>query len=144
MTSLPERSGGGPPVPVVTALDEHFWRGGADGRLLILRCDECGYWLHPPGPVCRRCFSARVTPAGVSGRGRVRTLTVNHQPWFPELATPYVIAIVELEEQPGLQFLTRLVGCAVEDARSGLEVEVCFEAHGDVWLPLFRPVATIP
>ena len=124
---------------MVTALDEHFWRGGAGGRLLILRCDHCGFWLHPPGPVCRRCFSTALTPTAATGRGRVRTFTVNHQPWFPALATPYVIAIVELDEQPGLQFLTRLVDCSPETIRSGVRVRVRFEPHGDIHLPLFTP-----
>jgi uncharacterized OB-fold protein len=123
----------------VTPLDEHFWRGGAGGRLLILRCDDCGFWLHPPGPVCRRCFGRRLTPAPVSGRGRVRTFTVNHQPWFPALPPPYVLAIVELVEQPGLQFLTRLVDVEPDAVRAGLAVAVRFEAHGDVHLPLFAP-----
>lgn len=130
---------GAPPVPVVTPLDEPFWRGGAAGRLVILRCDRCGFWLHPPGPVCRRCLAATLTPTAVSGRGRVRTFTVNHQPWFPALPVPYVLAIVELEDQPGLQFLTRLVDCRPETVRAGLPVEVRFEPHGDVHLPLFAP-----
>jgi uncharacterized OB-fold protein len=130
---------GSPPVPVVGPLDEPFWRGGATGQLLILRCADCGFWLHPPGPVCRRCLSRDVRPEAVSGRGRVRAFTVNHQPWFPALAVPYVVAIVELEEQPGLQFMTRLVDYAVDAVVAGLPVQVRFEAHGDVWLPLFAP-----
>jgi uncharacterized OB-fold protein len=128
-----------PPVPAVTALTEPFWRGGATGRLLIGRCRACGFWLHPPGPVCRRCHSKDVHPTPVSGRGRVRTFTVNHQSWFPALPTLYVLAIVELDEQPGLQLLTRLVGCPAETVRSGLPVRVRFEPHGDVYLPLFAP-----
>jgi uncharacterized OB-fold protein len=145
VTAAPEpaddrRAGtGAPPVPSVTPLDEHFWRGGATGRLLILRCDGCGFWLHPPGPICRRCLGTALTPTAVSGRGRVRTFTVNHQPWFPALPVPYVVAIVELEEQAGLQFLTRLVGAPPESVRAGLAVRVCFEPHGDVHLPLFTP-----
>jgi hypothetical protein len=51
-----------------------------------------------------------------------------------------VVAIVELEEQPELQLLTRLVDCPVDEARAGLAVRVCFEQHGDVYLPLFMPV----
>ena len=132
---------GRPPVPAVTPLTEPFWRGGATGALLILRCRACGFWLHPPGPVCRRCLSNDVHPTPVSGVGRVRTFTVNHQAWFPALPTPYVLAIVELDEQPGLQFLTRLVHCAVESVRSGLRVRVHFEQHGGVYLPLFAPDA---
>jgi uncharacterized OB-fold protein len=69
----------------------------------------------------------------------VRTYTVNHQAWFPALPPPYVIAIVELVEQRGLQFLTRLVGCTAEDVHIGLAVRVRFEPHGDVHLPLFSP-----
>jgi uncharacterized OB-fold protein len=130
---------GGPPLPAVTPLNEHFWRGGATGRLLIQRCGACGLWLHPPTPACRRCRSADVKPEPVSGRGRVRTFTVNHQPWFPALPPPYVIAIVELTEQPGLQFLTRLVDCDPETVQAGLPVAVRFERHGDLHLPLFAP-----
>lgn len=129
----------GPPVPVVSALDEHFWRGGASGRLLVLRCGSCGTWIHPPAPVCRHCLSRDLSPRPVSGRGRVLTYTVNHQPWFPALPPPYVLAIVELVEQRGLQFLTRVVGCPVEDVRIGLAVRVRFEPHGEVYLPLFSP-----
>ncbi len=75
----------GPPVPAVTALDEHFWRGGASGHLLVLRCGSCGTWIHPPQPVCRHCLSTELSPQPVSGRGRVLTFTVNHQPWFAAL-----------------------------------------------------------
>lgn len=124
---------------MIGPLEEPFWHGGATGRLLIFRCAACGFWLHPPGPVCRRCLSPDVGPQAVSGRGRVRTFTVNHQPWFPSLPVPYVVAIVELEEQDGLQFLTRLVDCEVGAVEAGLAVEVKFEAHGHVWLPLFGP-----
>jgi uncharacterized OB-fold protein len=143
MTRAESAAVGFPPLPAVTALNEHFWRGGATGRLLIQRCGACGFWLHPPSPVCRRCLSTDVSPSAVSGRGRVRTFTVNYQPWFPGLSTPYVIAIVELDEQPGLQFLTRLVDCPPETVASGLRVEVRFEPHGDVHLPLFAPEAPV-
>ena len=141
MTRAECTAAGLPPVPAVTDLNEHFWRGGETGGLLIQRCGACGFWLHPPSPVCRRCLSSDVGPVAVSGRGRVRTFTVNHQPWFPGLPTPYVIAIVELDEQPGLQFLTRLVDCSPDTVTSGLRVEVRFEPHGDVHLPLFAPDA---
>ncbi|MGH7819729.1 MAG: Zn-ribbon domain-containing OB-fold protein, partial [Candidatus Binatia bacterium] len=128
-------------LPTLTPATEFFWRAGASGRLLVLRCDDCATYLHPPAPVCPRCLSRRLAPHPVSGRGRVYSCTVNFQPWRPELETPYVIAIVELEEQAGLRLLTNVVGCPVEEVRIGMEVEVTFAAHGDVYLPLFRPVA---
>ena len=138
----PNPISGLPPLPAVTALTEHFWRGGAKGQLFILRCHACGYYLHPPTPVCRRCLSRDIGPTPVSGAGRVRTFTINHQPWFPALPTPYVLAIVELDEQPGLQFLTRLVDCPPETVQAGLRVRVRFEPYGDIHLPLFAPDPT--
>jgi uncharacterized OB-fold protein len=77
----------------------------------------------------------------VSGRGEVWAHTVNHQPWFPAMPPPYVVAIVELVEEPGLRLTTNIVGCPPDDVRAGMGVEVGFEdVGGGVWLPLFRPV----
>jgi uncharacterized OB-fold protein len=69
----------------------------------------------------------------------VFTFTVNHQAWTPELAVPYVIAIVALDEAPGLHLSTRLVDVDPADVTIGMRVRVTFEQRGDVWLPLFRP-----
>ena len=30
---------------------------GAEGELRFLRCQDCGYWIHPPPPVCPKCLS---------------------------------------------------------------------------------------
>jgi hypothetical protein len=77
----------------------------------------------------------------VSGRATVATYTVNHQPWYPGLDPPYVVAIVEIEEQDDLRLMTNVVNCDVEEVRIGLPVQVLFEHHDDVWIPLFEPAA---
>jgi len=127
-------------LPRVTDENEHFWTGGADGALRFLRCQSCRWWVHPPSPVCPRCLNRTLLPEAVSGRAVVHTFTVNHQPWYPGLDPPYVVAIVELPEQTGLRLTTNLVGCAPEAVTIGMEVQVVFEHHEDVWLPLFEPV----
>ena len=38
----------------------------------------------------------RLAPEAVSGRARVVSFTVNHQPWMPGPDLPYVVAIVEI------------------------------------------------
>jgi uncharacterized OB-fold protein len=128
-------------LPFVDADNEHFWTSGADGQLRVLRCGACGFWIHPPAPVCRRCLSRNVGPDVVSGRGIVRTFTVNHHPWRPDMMVPFVIASVELVEQAGLYLTSNVVGCEPGEVRPGMTVEVAFEAFEDVWLPLFRPPA---
>jgi uncharacterized OB-fold protein len=125
--------------PKVTGRNAHFWRGGADGVLRLLRCQRCGTYLHPPAPVCRSCRSMIVRPEAVSGQGVVHAFTINRYQWVPGMEPPYVVALVELVEQPGLQLLTNIVGCTVDDVRIGMDVEVVFARDDDVFVPLFRP-----
>ncbi len=131
------------PFRVLPALDEtntFFWTSGADAQLRFLRCQGCGYWLHPPGPWCPACGGSELAPEPVSGRAVVATYTVNHQPWVGP-ADPYVIAIVEFPEQEGLRLTTNIVGVAPEAVSIGMDVQVVFEQHGDVWFPLFEEVS---
>lgn len=73
-----------------------------------------------------------------SGRGRVATFTINHHAWKPELTEHYVVAIIELDDQPGLRLLSNVVGMPPEHVRIDMPVQVRFEQHEDVWLPLFE------
>jgi uncharacterized OB-fold protein len=52
---------------------------------------------------------------------------------------PYVVAEVELAEQPGLRLLTNLVDCGPGSVRVGMDVTVCFARAGQASIPLFRP-----
>jgi uncharacterized protein len=126
--------------PMLTDLNRHFWTGGSEGALRFLRCVDCGYYLHPPGPVCRRCLSSDLEVATVSGRGHVLTYTINRQPWRPGVPVPYVIAIVELVEQPGLRLTTNLVRCEDEDIEISMPVQVEFDRAGEIYVPVFAPV----
>jgi uncharacterized protein len=126
-------------LPRVNDENRFFWTSGEDGRLRFLRCDECGFFVHPPSPICPECLCKRLTPTAVSGRATVATFTVNHQPWIPGYDPPYVVAIIEIEEQPSVRLMTNIVRCAPDDVRIGMPVQVAFEHHDDVWLPLFEP-----
>ena len=128
-------------LPLLTAETRPFWTGGAVGELRIYRCADCSLYFHPPAPVCRHCASRNVAPAAVSGHGKVIACTVNHQPWTPELAEKYLVAVIELEEQAGLQLMSNVVGCDPESVQVGMPVRVTFEQVEDVWIPLFEGVA---
>jgi uncharacterized protein len=73
----------------------------------------------------------------VSGRGTVWSFTVNRYAWTPALEPPYVIAEVELEEQPGLRLLTSIVDAS--EVEVGMAVRVTFAPAGEWWVPVFRP-----
>jgi uncharacterized OB-fold protein len=130
-------------MPAVVPENEHFWTGGAEGELRILRCQACGHWIHPPAPICPMCLSRELAPEAVSGRAVVHTFTVNWQPWIPTFDPPYVVAIVALPEQEGLRLTTNIVGCEPDEVVIGMEVEVEFLEYDGVWLPLFRPTAGV-
>jgi len=127
-------------LPAVGPDNEHFWRSGASGQLRILRCDDCAAYVHPPAPVCGACLGRSLTAQPVSGRARLATFTVNHHPWVPGFDPPYIVAIVELEEQPSVRLTTNIVGVDPAELRIGMKLRVVFERRaGDVYLPLFEP-----
>ena len=129
------------PVPQITDENGAFWTGGRDGELLIIRCTSCGYWIHPPTPRCPHCLSDAVEPQAVSGRGTVYSYTINRQAWVPGLEVPFVIAMVELDEQPGLRLMTNIVDCPTEEVEIGMPVEVAFVERGEAFIPVFHKVA---
>jgi uncharacterized OB-fold protein len=125
-------------LPALTPETEAFWTGGKDGLLLIQRCSDCGHYQHPPLPLCPICRTETMAPSPVSGRGTVKTFTVNHQNWLPGLSKHFVFAAVELPEQGELYVFSNVLA-PPEAVRIGMPVSVCFEHQEDVWLPLFQP-----
>jgi len=126
----------------VTPENEHFWQGGKDGELRFQCCSACKTLIHPPAPLCPECLSRDTEITTVSGRAVVHTFTINHQPWIPGFDPPYVVAIVEIEEQAGLRLTTNIVGCAHDEVEIGMPVRVCFDEREDgVFIPLFEPDA---
>jgi uncharacterized OB-fold protein len=126
-------------APPLTERTRAYWTGGADGQLLIARCESCATYVHPPRPICSRCASPSVTPTAVSGRGTVHAYTVSAYQWVATMPPPYVVAQVELVEQPGLLVLSNIVGVDPAEVRVDLPVEVRFVPTGDAHVPVFVP-----
>jgi uncharacterized OB-fold protein len=72
----------------------------------------------------------------------VYSYIVNHHavvPGFQDEA-PYVVALVELDEQKGLRLTTNMVGCKPEEVKVGMPVEAVFEdVTPEVTLIKFKP-----
>jgi uncharacterized OB-fold protein len=127
-------------LPEINDENRHFWQGGQEDKLNFLHCPQCAYFVHPPAPVCPKCYQRQLEVKAVSGRAVVASYTINHQQWLPGLDVPYLIAIVEIDDQPELRLTTNIVNCAMEKVYIGMPVTVVFEQREDVWLPLFEPV----
>jgi uncharacterized protein len=144
MNTMLESQGLRRSTPVLDLDTAPFWTGGAQGSLLIHRCQDCGYRVHPPTTFCPACESRSVKPEAVSGRGTIVSMTVNHKQWLPGLRVPYILALVALEEQEDVRLVTNIQGAPVESIFIGQQVEVFFEQAGELWVPLFRPVGAGP
>ena len=131
----------GAPRPTPDALSEFFWEGCREGRLQIQRCSSCGTFIHYPRPVCKNCLGTDLGPSAVSGEGSVYSFTVAHQafhPWFSD-KIPYVIATIELVEQPHLHLISNVVDCSPREVSVGMSVPVVFrEVEPGIVLPLFE------
>ncbi len=131
-----------PPIPVPDALTAFFWEGVQAHRLMILRCRNCGHFIHYPRPVCEKCLSEDLAPEQVSGRATLYSYTITMKPWHPFWVdkVPYVLATVELSEQENLKMLTNLVECPHDSIAVGMPLEVTFcEVSDDLTLPCFKP-----
>ncbi len=129
------------PKPKLDSVNRAFWTGGAEGKLMIVKCGDCGEFTHPPQILCRHCQSENVAPAAVAGTGEVDTFTVNHQAWVKDLEVPLVIARVRLDGVPGVYLTTNIVGCPVDEVKFDDKVRVKFEQQDDIFYPLFEKVS---
>ncbi len=117
------------------------YRGLMAGRLLINRCDACGTWIYPHRPLCPQCLSWNVTPTQVSGKGRLYMYTFIMQSRDPgkPLREPMQAAAIELAEQPGLRYLSRVVNCPAAALAHDMPVALTWiEENGRLW-PAFQP-----
>ena len=133
-----------PPQPDPDLDARGFWEATAAGELRLCRCQTCGLWHHPPLEHCRSC-AAPTAFETVAGSGTVSTFIVQRQPavvgYFDQV--PYAVAIVELDEQPGLRLTGRVLDIDVDDVRIGLRVtaRVVPLPGGDFHVPVFVPSA---
>lgn len=118
-----------------------FFDGARQGRLVLPRCDDCGFVIWFPRQICPECSSQDVSWFEASGKGSVYSCTVTRRiPGGWGKVTPFVLAYVELEEGP--RVMTNIVDCDPEHVSIGDRVEAVFEEatnrDGESGPPLLR------
>jgi len=103
-----------------------FWRKIPQRYNLIgSRCSSCGNYFFPPRTFCPDCRrSGKIVDHKFAGTGTVVTYTVirTASEQFEQM-TPYVLAIVKLDEGP--RFTAQLV-CTPEEVKIGMRVRPVF------------------
>ena len=129
-------------VPQPDELTQPFWDAAAEGKLTAQRCQNCGFYAHPPRIICNKCHSFDMKWEPVSGKGTLYSWEVMHMQSITgfEDKVPYTTVLVELAEQPKLLFLGYRDGTG-EGLQHGMPMEVFFEKieGTNVNIPQFRP-----
>ncbi|WP_394621971.1 bifunctional MaoC family dehydratase N-terminal/OB-fold nucleic acid binding domain-containing protein [Lentzea sp. JNUCC 0626] len=122
--------------PSVNRDTEYFWEGTRQGELRVQRCGGCGLLRHPPGPMCPECGATKPKYLVSEGYGLIYSYVVHHHPQVPGKQTPFVIALIELDE--GVRMLGEFDG----EPSVGQRVEVVFtKVDDDLTMPSWRPRA---
>jgi uncharacterized protein len=127
-------------LPTPDSDTQHWWDANAEGRLLVVRCQDCNELFYYPRPFCPRCGADSVKWEQVSGKATLYTWSVVHQNDLPPFneKVPYVAAIVDLVEGP--RMMTNVVDCDFDELRVGMALQVDFEDIGEGFtIPVFRP-----
>jgi uncharacterized protein len=86
-----------PPDDVTTG----WWDATREHRLVVQSCVDCGHRQHPPRALCTRCGTTQgLELRAVSGRGTVDSWTVVHRAPRPDVALPYTVVRIRLDEGP--------------------------------------------
>ena len=129
-----------PPQPVPDPDSIGFWEATAKGQLALCRCDRCGLWMQPPLERCRKCNGA-TSYQPISGDGEVHSFIVQHRPVTVVYIynVPYVVAIVEFDEQKGLRLPGRILDVPPSDVRVGMRVRTRLDRlpGGEFVVPVF-------
>jgi uncharacterized OB-fold protein len=119
------------PVPVPDEVSAPYWKAAAAHQLVLARCAACGACSLPPSAVCPACHST--SPEWrweqVDGAGFVRSWTTMRSSFLPGFddEVPFVLVDVELDAQPGLRMIGRLLDGPESPLGLGSRVALGFE-----------------
>jgi uncharacterized OB-fold protein len=124
------------PLPELNGFAEAFWKGASEGALLIQKCRACEHFQHYARPFCLRCDSEDLEMVRSSGRGTILSYTVVHRTPYTDIATPYVVALIRLDEN--VTILSHIVEADFGRISCDKRVTVMFQPFREsVRLPAF-------
>ena len=118
------------PAPVPNELTKPFWDACNERRLVLQNCTFCERLHYPPAPRCNRCGSAdNFEWKEVEGKGHIDVFMVIRDSRIRGFrpAQPINFAVITLDEDPGINFLSILPGTQPGEVPVGAPVELIFE-----------------
>jgi len=112
-------------------LTKPFFDAANDERLVIQNCTACDRLQHPPAPACSQCGSGDgLEWKEMSGRGKIYNYGVVYDTpvRLLQVTQPFNVAVIMLDDDPGIQMYSHLLGTPPDDVPVGASVEVFIEA----------------
>jgi uncharacterized OB-fold protein len=132
------------PAPVSSELTKPFWDACNERRLVLQNCTACQRLHYPPAQKCSKCGSSALVWKEVQGKGHIDVFFVIRDSRIRGFrsAQPINFAVITLDEDPGINFLSNLPGRAPGDVKPGSPVEVTFEQTSNgQFIPEWQVVA---
>jgi uncharacterized OB-fold protein len=117
------------PIPVPDDLSRPFWDAAKEQKLVLQRCTACNKLNYPPRATCNSCNSKEPMEwQEVEGKGHVDVHLVIRDSRIRgyRSAQPINFAIIRLDEDPGINFLSNLPGTPAGEVVDGAPVELVF------------------
>ncbi len=123
----------GLPQPAADGLDEPYWSGLRDNRLLVQQCGSCGGWQWGPEWICHHCHSDNLAFTEVAPEGIIYSYERVWHPVHPALGEqgPYLVVLVSLPQAGDVRMVGNLLGDPNQPVPINAEVRGVFEHHED-------------
>ena len=130
------------PLPRTDEFDtREFWAGTKEKVFRYQQCRNCETVIFYARRHCTGCIDGDLEWKTASGRATLYTYSVVRQSYHPFFRNqvPYAVAWIDLEEGP--RILSNVVGVAdpLKDIHIGMPLELEWEEHETLCIPLFRP-----
>ncbi len=121
-----------------------YFKGLDEAVLRFPHCRACGRFHWYPLPLCPHCRSDDVEWKRVSGEATIFTWTVVHHAFDRDfhLKPPYIVALLEFHDAPGVRLVANIVGDPVETIAIGQSVKPEFGRRDGQAYVQFRIVAS--
>jgi uncharacterized protein len=117
-----------------------YWDAAREHRLVFARCTGCSKFNFPAVPFCGSCLTQSIDWVESSGVATLYSFTIVRHGVTPDLlgSLPYVIAVVDINDSPGVRMLTNVVDCNLEALQIGDALKVYWHDTPDgVTIPRF-------
>ena len=130
------------PLPKLHDLDTRpFWEATKNQELKYQQCADCDTVVFYPRRHCTGCLGNNLIWKTSAGKGTVYTYSVVRQSYHPffRQRVPYAVAWIDLDEGPRL--VSNVIGVEdpLGDVQIGMRVQVRWEEHEELSVPLFEP-----